>query len=107
MAVKQKVARKRSSLKGTVKDRSGAGKIKVGELLSKAGYITPAQLDSAKSELKKNGGRLGAILRQFDYIDDKRCRLLTGHCLIRHALTVVPGDQSLCRKVLYVRSGPV
>jgi len=69
MALKQKVAHKRSSLKGTVKDRSGAGKLKVGELLSKAGYITPAQLDSAKSELKKNGGRLGAILRQFDYID--------------------------------------
>ncbi len=70
MAVKQKIAKKRSSLKGTVKDRSGAGKIKVGELLSKAGYITPAQLDSAKSELKKKGGRLSAILRQFDYIDD-------------------------------------
>jgi type IV pilus assembly protein PilB len=70
MAVKQKIASKRSSLKGTVKDRSGAGKIKVGELLSKAGYITPAQLEGAKKELKKNGGRLGAILRQFDYIDD-------------------------------------
>jgi type IV pilus assembly protein PilB len=69
MAVKQKVAKKRSALKGTVKDRSGAGKIKVGELLSKAGYITPAQLEGAKKELKSNGGRLGAILRQFDYID--------------------------------------
>ena len=69
MAVKQKIVKKRSSLKGTVKDRSGAGKLKVGELLSKAGYITPAQLESAKKELKKKGGRLGAILRQFDYID--------------------------------------
>jgi len=70
MAVKPKTAKRKSALKGTVKDRSGAGKIKVGELLSKAGYITPAQLDSAKSELKRNGGRIGAILRQFDYIDD-------------------------------------
>jgi type IV pilus assembly protein PilB len=70
MAVKRKIAPRKSALKGTVKDRSGAGKIKVGELLSKAGYITPAQLESAKSELKKNGGRIGAILRQFDYIDD-------------------------------------
>ncbi len=70
MAVKQKAPKRKSALKGTVKDRSGAGKVKVGELLSKAGYITPAQLDSAKKELKKNGGRLGAILRQFDYIDN-------------------------------------
>jgi len=52
-----------------VKDRSGAGKVKVGELLSKAGYITPAQLEGAKKELKKRGGRLSTILRQFDYID--------------------------------------
>ncbi len=70
MAVKPKKVKRKSSLKGTVKDRSGAGKFKAGELLSKAGYITPAQLDSAKSELKKNGGRIGTILRQFDYIDD-------------------------------------
>lgn len=69
MAVKQNVPKKKSSLKGTVKDRSGAGKIKIGELLSKAGYITPAQLESAKKELQSKGGRLGAILRQFDYID--------------------------------------
>ena len=52
-----------------MKDRSGAGKVKVGELLSKAGYITPAQLEGAKKELKKRGGRLSTILRQFDYID--------------------------------------
>jgi type IV pilus assembly protein PilB len=70
MAVKQKVIKKKSSLKGTVKDRSGAGKIKVGELLSKAGYITPAQLEGAKNELKRNGGRLGAILRQREYIEE-------------------------------------
>lgn len=69
MAVKQTISKKKSSLKGTVKDRSGAGKVKVGELLSKAGYITPAQLATAKKEHKEKGGRLGAILRRLDYID--------------------------------------
>ncbi len=57
-------------MKKTVKDQSGAGKIKIGEMLSKAGYITPSQLEVAKKTLQKNGGRLGAILRQLDYIDD-------------------------------------
>jgi type IV pilus assembly protein PilB len=57
-------------MKKTVKDQSGAGKIKIGELLSKAGYITPAQLETAKKTLHKSGGRLSAILRQLEYIDD-------------------------------------
>ena len=70
MAIRQKIVKRKSALKGTVKDRSGAGKVKVGELLSKAGYITPAQLGFAKKELKKRGGRIGAILRRFEYIDE-------------------------------------
>lgn len=70
MTVKTSMPNKKSSLKKTVKDQSGAGKFKVGELLSKAGYITPSQLETAKKELKKSGGRLGTILRQLDYIDD-------------------------------------
>jgi type IV pilus assembly protein PilB len=57
-------------MKQTVKDQSGAGKIKIGELLSKAGYITPSQLETAKKILKKNGGRLSTILRQLEYIDE-------------------------------------
>lgn len=57
-------------MKKTVKDQSGAGKIKIGELLSKAGYITPSQLETAKKILQKQGGRLGSILRQLDYIDE-------------------------------------
>jgi len=61
---------RKSSMKKTVKDQSGAGKIKIGEMLSKAGYITPGQLEVAKKTLQKNGGRLGAILRQLDYIDE-------------------------------------
>ncbi len=61
---------RRSSMKQTVKDQSGAGKLKIGELLSKAGYITPSQLETAKKLLKKNGGRLSTILRQLEYIDE-------------------------------------
>lgn len=57
-------------MRRTVKDQSGAGKLKIGELLSKAGYITPSQLETAKKHLQKNGGRLGAILRQLEYIDN-------------------------------------
>ncbi len=70
MAEKTLAPPRKSSIKKTVKDQSGAGKIKIGELLSKAGYITPAQLESAKKEMNKTGGRLGAILRQLDYIDE-------------------------------------
>ncbi len=70
MAVAKKtIPRKKSALKGTVKDRSGAGKVKIGELLSKAGYITPGQLETAKKQFRSNGGRLGHILQQLDYID--------------------------------------
>ncbi len=70
MAQKTAVAPRKTSIKRTVKDQSGAGKIKIGELLSKAGYITPAQLETAKKEMNKSGDRLGAILRRFDYIDE-------------------------------------
>jgi len=70
MTVKTNTASRKSSIKRTVKDQSGAGKIKIGELLSKAGYITPAQLERAKKELKTQGGRLSTILVQLEYIDD-------------------------------------
>jgi type IV pilus assembly protein PilB len=70
MAVQKLKTPRKSSMKKTVKDQSGAGKIKIGEMLSKAGYITPGQLETAKKTLQKNGGRLGAILRELDYIDE-------------------------------------
>jgi type IV pilus assembly protein PilB len=60
---------RKTSMKKTVKDQSGAGKIKIGELLSKAGYITPSQLETAKKILQKSGGRLSTILRQLEFID--------------------------------------
>jgi len=64
-----KMAAKKTGLRGTVKDQSGAGKYKIGELLCKAGYITPTQLETAKQQQKKSGGRIGAILVQSEYID--------------------------------------
>ncbi|WP_457575772.1 type IV-A pilus assembly ATPase PilB [Desulfomarina sp.] len=70
MALQRTNITRKSSKRRTVKDQSGAGKLKIGELLSKAGYITPSQLETAKKHLQKNGGRLGAILRQFEYIDN-------------------------------------
>lgn len=70
MTVKTNTAPRKASIKKTVKDRSGAGKIKIGELLSKAGQITPTQLEQAKKELKKQGGRLSSILVQLDYIEE-------------------------------------
>jgi type IV pilus assembly protein PilB len=53
---------KKTSLKRTVKDQSGAGKLKIGELLQKAGYITAGQFNEAKAIHKKTGQRLGKIL---------------------------------------------
>ncbi len=50
------------SLKRTIKDQSGAGKIKIGELLSKSGYITAHQFEQARKEQKRTGKRLSQIL---------------------------------------------
>jgi type IV pilus assembly protein PilB len=55
-------APQKASLKRTVKDQSGAGKLKIGELLQKAGYITAAEFNNAKAINKKTGERLGKIL---------------------------------------------
>jgi len=62
---------KQSSLRVSVKDQSGAGKLKVGELLRKEGYITSAQLEVAQGMLKKKGGRLGSILVKLGYIEEE------------------------------------
>ncbi|MBM9613260.1 type IV-A pilus assembly ATPase PilB [Desulfobulbus rhabdoformis] len=59
----------RGSLKRTVKDQSGAGRLKIGELLSKAGYITANQFEEAKAIQKKSGERLGRILLESGAIE--------------------------------------
>ena len=56
-------------MKRTVKDQSGAGKLKIGELLSKAGYITATQFEEAKVIQKKTGERLGRILLESGAIE--------------------------------------
>ena len=61
---------KKSSLKSTIRDQSGAGKVKIGELLSKEGYITKFQLDEALNYQKKHDGRLGSILLRLGYIEE-------------------------------------
>ena len=61
---------KKSSLKATIRDQSGAGKVKIGEILSKEGYITKFQLDEALNYQKKHEGRLGSILLRLGYIEE-------------------------------------
>ena len=61
---------KDSSLKATVKDQSGAGKLKIGDILRKEGYITSQQLEEAQKILKKSDGRLSSFLIKLGYIDD-------------------------------------
>ncbi|MCW5198988.1 hypothetical protein VU06_04530, partial [Desulfobulbus sp. F3] len=36
----------KAALKRTVKDQSGAGRLKIGELLQKAGYVTSAEFNN-------------------------------------------------------------
>lgn len=62
---------RKSSLKSTIMDQSEAGKIKIGELLCKEGYITGTHLEDALNYQKKNKGRLGNILVKLGYIDDE------------------------------------
>ncbi len=72
MAIKptqKQSASKKASMKRTVKDQSGAGRLKIGELLSKAGYITATQFEQAKVAQKKSGARLGQILLETGAIE--------------------------------------
>lgn len=68
---KKTISRKKSKVtrKRTVKDQSGAGKLKIGELLQKAGYITASQFNDAKTTSKKTGNRLGKILLESGAIE--------------------------------------
>jgi len=60
----------KSTLRASVKDQSGAGKVKIGELLRKEGQISGNQLDEALDIQKKSGGRLSTILLKLGHIDD-------------------------------------
>ncbi|MBU4185143.1 MAG: type IV-A pilus assembly ATPase PilB [Proteobacteria bacterium] len=65
------VSKTKTSLRATIRDQSGAGKTKIGELLSKEGYITSAQLKHALNYQKTNPLRLGSILIRLGYIDEE------------------------------------
>ncbi|MDF1615046.1 type IV-A pilus assembly ATPase PilB [Desulfurivibrio dismutans] len=60
----------KSTLRASVKDQSGAGKVKIGELLRKEGQISSNQLNEALAIQKKKGGRLSSILLKLGYIDE-------------------------------------
>ncbi|MBF0120263.1 MAG: type IV-A pilus assembly ATPase PilB [Desulfobacterales bacterium] len=64
-----KPGHKSSSLNATIRDQSGAGKTRIGEILSKEGYITSNQLQEALDYQKKHEGRLGSILIRLGYIE--------------------------------------
>ena len=61
---------KKSALRATIKDQSGAGKTKIGELLRKEGHILSSQLEEALAVQKKTGQRLGSILIRLGHIED-------------------------------------
>ena len=65
------VPQTKSSLKATIKDQSGAGKTRIGEILCKEGHITSSQLQEALNAQKKSKGRLGTILLKFGYIEEE------------------------------------
>ncbi|MGL1932892.1 MAG: type IV-A pilus assembly ATPase PilB [Desulfotalea sp.] len=69
MALASSDGPRKTGKRKTIKDQSGAGKIKLGELLSKAGQITTTQLEAAKKIVKK-GARMSLVLRQLEYIDE-------------------------------------
>jgi type IV pilus assembly protein PilB len=64
-----KTPKGKSSLTSIIKDQSGAGKTRIGEILSKEGQITSLQLDEALGVHKKTGERLSSILLNKGYID--------------------------------------
>ncbi|MCB2182982.1 MAG: type IV-A pilus assembly ATPase PilB [Desulfobulbaceae bacterium] len=66
----KKIADKKSSLRSTVKDQSGAGKVKIGEILRKEGHLLNSQLEEAVSIQKKSGQRLSSILLKLGFIED-------------------------------------
>jgi len=58
-----------SSLQASLKDRSGAGKLKIGELLRKEGQIDSHQLEEAIELQRRSNRRLSSILLQLGYIE--------------------------------------
>ncbi len=92
----------KSSLKATIKDQSGAGKTRIGEILCKEGYITSNQLQEALNYQKKNQGRLGSILIQLGYIDEDT--IISVLSRLHHYPPVVVSRQTISPEVIKVLS---
>jgi len=60
-----------SSLKATIKDRSGLGGQRIGELLKKQGHISAKQFDTAVAYRKKHGGFLSSIIMKLGFIESE------------------------------------
>jgi len=66
----QQARMQQSGLRTSIKDQSGAGKQKIGDLLCKQGYINTSQLQEALAVQKKSTARLGSILIRLGYIEE-------------------------------------
>ncbi len=60
----------KAALRRTVKDQSGAGRLKIGELLQKAGYVTSNEFTNAQALQKKSGERLSKLLLESGIIEE-------------------------------------
>ncbi|MGD9733031.1 MAG: type IV-A pilus assembly ATPase PilB [Desulfamplus sp.] len=72
------VKKKGTALKNTIKDQSGAGKSRIGEILSKEGQITSVQLQAAQDQQRKTGMKLSKILLSMGFIDPETIVNLLG-----------------------------
>lgn len=61
---------KNSTFRASIKDQSGAGKRKIGELLRKAGQISGTHLDEAFAIQRRTGKRLSSVLLKLGHIDE-------------------------------------
>ncbi|MBF0112200.1 MAG: type IV-A pilus assembly ATPase PilB [Desulfamplus sp.] len=69
---------KGTALKSTIKDQSGAGKMRIGEILSKEGQITSVQFQAAQEQHRKTGAKLSKILLSMGFIDPETIVSLLG-----------------------------
>lgn len=100
--IKRPSSSPKSSLKATIKDQSGAGKTRIGEILCKEGYITSTQLQEALNYQKKNQGRLGSILIRLGYTDEDT--IISVLSRLHHYPPVVISRQSIDPEVLKIVS---
>ena len=62
---------RKTGLIATIKDQSGAGKTRIGDLLCKEGHITSSQLNEAVEYQRTHKGKLGGILLRLGYIENE------------------------------------